>query len=80
MATVASLHEHLIDELTDLLNAEEQLIDALPKMAERSASPKLRAAFERHLGETSIHAKRLAEALKLLGESAAGKTCEAMKG
>jgi ferritin-like metal-binding protein YciE len=80
MATVASLHEHLIDELTDLLNVEEQLIDALPKMAERTASPKLRAAFERHLGETSIHAERLAEALKLLGESAAGKTSDAMKG
>ena len=80
MATVASLRAHLINELTDLLNAEEQLVDALPKMAERTSSPKLRAAFERHLTETRIHAERLAEALKLLGEPAAGRTCEAMKG
>jgi ferritin-like metal-binding protein YciE len=80
MATVASLRAHLIDELADLLNAEEQLVDALPKMAERSSSPKLRAAFERHLSETRTHVERLAEGLKLLGEPAAGKTCEAMKG
>jgi ferritin-like metal-binding protein YciE len=79
VATVASLRAHLIDELTDLLNAEQQLVDVLAKMAERASSPKLRAAFQRHLAETRIHAERVAEGLKLLGASAAGKTCEAMK-
>jgi ferritin-like metal-binding protein YciE len=80
MASVASLREHLVDELNDLVNAEQQLIEALPKMVERAASRELRAAFKGHLAETKQHEKRAARALKQLGEKASGKTCEAMKG
>ena len=80
MASVGSLREHLVEELNDLLNAEEQLVDALPKMAERAASRELRTAFRGHLAETRQHAKRVTQALKQLGEKASGKTCEAMKG
>src|SRR5215213_10849452 len=80
MATVASLREHLVEELNDLLNAEQQLIEALPQMAGRAASRELKAAFKSHLAETRQHEKRVAQALKQLGEKASGKTCEAMKG
>ena len=80
MASVASLREHLVDELNDLVDAEQQLIDALPQMAERAANRQLRAAFKSHLAETRQHAKRAAQALKQLGEKPSGKTCEAMKG
>jgi ferritin-like metal-binding protein YciE len=80
MATVASLREHLVEELNDLLNAEEQLIEALPKMAERAVSRELRTAFRGHLAETRAHAKRVTQALKQMGEKASGKTCEAMEG
>ena len=80
MASVGSLREHLVEELNDLLNAEEQLIEALPKMAERAASRELRTAFRGHLAETRQHAKRVTQALKQLGEKASGKTCEAMEG
>jgi ferritin-like metal-binding protein YciE len=80
MASVASLREHLVEELNDLVNAEQQLIDALPKMAERATNRQLRAAFKSHLNETKQHEKRAVQALKQLGEKASGKTCEAMKG
>jgi ferritin-like metal-binding protein YciE len=80
MASVASLREHLVEELSDLLNAEQQLIEALPKMAERASSRELRTAIRSHLAETRQHAKRVTQALKQLGEKAAGKTCEAMEG
>jgi ferritin-like metal-binding protein YciE len=80
MASVASLREHLVEELNDLLNAEEQLIEALPQMAERAASRELRTAFRGHLSETRQHLKRVTQALKQLGEKASGKTCEAMEG
>jgi ferritin-like metal-binding protein YciE len=63
-----------------LLNAEQQLIEALPKMAERASSRELRAAFRSHLAETRQHVRRVTQALKQLGEEASGKTCEAMKG
>jgi ferritin-like metal-binding protein YciE len=80
MASVASLREHLVEELNDLLNAERQLLKALPKMAERAGSRELRTAFKSHLAETRQHEKRCVQALKLLNEQASGKTCEAMKG
>jgi ferritin-like metal-binding protein YciE len=62
------------------LNAEEQLTEALPKMAERATSRELRTAFRGHLAETRQHVKRVTQALKQLGEKASGKTCEAMEG
>jgi ferritin-like metal-binding protein YciE len=80
MASMASLREHLVEELSDLLNAEQQLVEALPQMAERASSRELRAAFKGHLAETKQHEKRVGQALKQLGEEASGKTCEAMEG
>ena len=80
MASVASLREHLVEELNDLLNSEQQLIEALPMMAERASRKELQAAFRRHLAETKTHERRVGQALKALGEDASGKTCEAMEG
>jgi ferritin-like metal-binding protein YciE len=80
MASVASLREHLVEELNDLLNAEQQLIEALPMMAEHASRKELQSAFRRHLAETKTHERRVTQALKALGEDASGKTCEAMEG
>jgi len=80
MASVSSLREHLVEELNDLLNAEQQLTEALPKMAERASSRDLRTAIRSHLAETKQHVQRVSQALKDLGEKASGKTCDAMKG
>jgi ferritin-like metal-binding protein YciE len=42
--------KHLyVEELKDLFSAENQLVQALPKMARAATSPKLRAGFEGHL-------------------------------
>ena len=46
------LHELFLDELADILSAEQQLTKALPKMAEAAISEELTAAFETHLTET----------------------------
>jgi len=80
MASVASLREHLIEELNDLLSAEQQLIEALPQMQEKASDRQLKAAFRSHLAQTRGHEKRVAQALKQLGEEADAKTCEAMEG
>jgi ferritin-like metal-binding protein YciE len=80
MASVGSLREHLVTELNDVLNAEEQLIEALPQMAERASRRELKGAIRSHLAETRRHAQRAAQALQMLGEKASGKTCEAMEG
>src|SRR2546423_10430257 len=80
MASVGSLREHLVDELNDLLNAEQQLIEALPQMQQHASNRQLKAAFRSHLAQTRTHEKRVSQALKQLGEDADGKTCEAMEG
>jgi len=80
MASVGSLREHLVEELNDLLNAEQQLIEALPQIAERATRRELKGAFTRHLAETKRHAQRATRALQLLEERPSGKTCAAMEG
>ena len=69
-----------IDELKDLYDAENQLIEALPKMAAASTSAELRAGFESHLQQTRGHVRRLEQILNSLGEEAKGTKCKAMKG
>lgn len=80
MAAVDSLRTHLIDELVDLLDAENQLTKALPKMASSATARPLKTAFQKHLGETRGHVTRLNQALRSLGEKPRRKTCEGMKG
>jgi len=74
------LHELFLDELADLLSAEQQLIKALPKMAKAAESEELQSAIESHLEETETHAERLQQVAEALGEKLKKKTCAAMKG
>ena len=69
-----------IDELRDLYNAENQLLKALPKMAEGASSEDLKDAFEKHLEQTKSQVERLEEVFQEIGETPKGKTCKAMKG
>ena len=75
-----SVKDLLIAELRDLHNAEEQLVEALPKMAEAASSTELKNAFNHHLEETRKHVTRLDEVFERLAEKANSETCEAMKG
>jgi Mn-containing catalase len=72
--------ELLVEELQDLLHAEGQLLNALPKMAKAAHNPKLKEAFEKHLVQTEVHVDRLNKAFELLGEEAQPKPCRAMLG
>lgn len=74
-------NELLEHEVQDLYDAERQLIEALPKMAQKAASPELKMAFEEHTAETEIQAQRLEQVARILGIEDLGKiTCEGMKG
>ena len=72
--------ELLIDGLKDLLHAEGQLTEALPKMAAAARHPKLKDAFDKHLVQTQGHITRLKKVFELLGEQARSKPCKAMMG
>ena len=75
-----SLQDVLTHELQDLYDAEKQLLQALPKMAQAASNQELRSAFEHHLTETQDHVQRLDEIFGQFGISGSGETCEAMRG
>ncbi|MDX1601742.1 MAG: ferritin-like domain-containing protein [Salinimicrobium sediminis] len=77
MKNLKDLFEH---QLKDLYSAENQLVEALPKMQKNANDDKLKKAFEKHLKETEGHIKRLEEITKELGIKPTGETCKAMKG
>jgi len=80
MATLQTLEEALVEELRDLYSAEQQLVEALPKMAKAATNKKLRAGFTEHLKQTEGHVERLEQAFQLLNEKPKAQTCQAMKG
>jgi ferritin-like metal-binding protein YciE len=71
---MSQLKELLVEELQDLLHAEMQLTKALAEMAAAAHNPKLKEAFEKHIGQTQRHVARLNEAFELLGVKAQPKT------
>jgi ferritin-like metal-binding protein YciE len=77
---VDSLKKLYIHELKDLHSAEKQLLEALPKMAQKAAHTELRQAFEAHLKETRGHVDRLEKIFRDLEFSPGGERCEAMEG
>jgi ferritin-like metal-binding protein YciE len=77
---INSLQDLYVDQLRDLYDAENQLIKALPKMAEESNSDELREGFEEHLEQTRGHVQRLEQIFERLSEKPKGKKCKAMEG
>ena len=74
------LNDLFLDTLKDMYFAEKHILKALPKMAKAAHSSQLRAAFEKHEGETEDHVKRLEKIFDLMDKPARGKTCEAIQG
>jgi ferritin-like metal-binding protein YciE len=75
-----NLNDLFLDTLKDIYYAEKQILKALPKMAKAAHSEPLRAAFEKHLGETEGQVERLERVFELIDKPARGKTCEAIQG
>ncbi|MGQ0703652.1 MAG: YciE/YciF ferroxidase family protein [Gemmatimonadales bacterium] len=78
--SLESLQDLLVEELRDLYNAEQQLVKALPRIAEQATTPSLRQAFQDHLRETEGHVTRLEQIFSGLGEKPSGKKCKGMEG
>ena len=74
------LNDLFLDTLKDIYYAEKQILKALPKMAKAATSDKLRAAFEKHHGETEEQVVRLEKIFEMMDKPARGKTCDAIQG
>ena len=77
---ISSLRELFLHELKHLYSGEEQLIEALPKMAKAASNDVLTKAFQDHLEETKKQKERLDKTGSILGENLSGKMCKGMEG
>ena len=68
------------DTLKDIYYAERKILKALPKMARGAQSDQLKAAFEKHIGQTEGQIERLQQVFDIIGKPARGKTCDAIEG
>lgn len=75
-----SLHDLYVDELKDLYSAENQMLKALPKMAQEASHAELRSVFEDHINVTQEHVTRLETIFDELEVSPRGRKCLGMEG
>jgi ferritin-like metal-binding protein YciE len=74
------LEDLFFDCLADMYYCEQQLVKALPKMAQAATHPDLKTAFESHLTETEGHVQKCEQIFELLGQKAKAKRCPAILG
>lgn len=77
MKSLRDLFEHTVQ---DLYSAEDQLIKALPKMADNASDEEVKELFRVHLEETKKQKERLEKVAKLLDFSPKGEKCHGMEG
>ena len=68
------------DTLKDIYYAEKKILTTLPKMAKAAQSDDLKAAFEKHHGETEEQVARLEDVFKTIDAKPQGKKCDAIEG
>lgn len=77
---IDSLKKLFIHELKDLYSAENQILEALPKMAKAASNKDLQKAFLDHLKETKRHVARLEKIFKDFDFKPGGHHCSGMAG
>ena len=75
-----TLTEALQSELSDLYDAEQQLVNQLPKVAQSVGNNSLRDAIEDHVSETRDHVARLERIFGMVGHKPERVECQAMRG
>ena len=80
MADAKTLDDLFHDTLKDVYFAEKKILSALPKMANAAQNDDLRAAFEKHEGETEGQIERLEKVFAEIDQKPEIKTCDAILG
>jgi ferritin-like metal-binding protein YciE len=76
-----SARELFIHELTDMLDAEQKLVDALGELADdHSQQPQLQKNFQSHQAQTEKQVQRIQQVFEELGEEPEESECKGMKG
>ena len=73
-----SLQKLYVESLRDLYSAEEQILEALPKMAKATKHPELKRAFQEHYQQTeqqkALHLPQASARCRSFGGSGAAST------
>jgi ferritin-like metal-binding protein YciE len=77
---IKTMDDLFVHTLRDMYYAENQLLKALPEMAEKAKDPQLKKAFQTHLGETKNQVTRLEEVFRMHGAQIKGVNCPAIDG
>lgn len=77
---INTLDDLFVHTLQDIYYAENQILKNLPTMVEKATNPELKSAFQKHLGETQEHVKRLEQVFQMHNQAVKGVTCAAMDG
>jgi ferritin-like metal-binding protein YciE len=80
MAQLIDLRDLLKHEILDLYSAEEQIIEALPQMAEKATNVQLKKALRDHLKITEAQKSRLDEIKGLMSKDPKGEDFKGNKG
>jgi len=78
--SIASLKDLYLDDLGDLYDAENQMIRALPRLAEAAHAPELKEALVRHAEESRLHLERLQLIFTHWGERVPARRCVGLAG
>jgi ferritin-like metal-binding protein YciE len=80
MSKLNSLNDLLIHEIQDLYDAEQQIVESLPLLADAADNEELKAAFREHTEQSREQVKRLEQACEMLDIQPGGVSCKAMQG
>jgi Mn-containing catalase len=73
-------HELFVHGLNDMMDAEQQLVEALEENASDSSRSDVKKAFEQHQKETEGQVERLKQCFELLGEEQEETECHGIRG
>lgn len=77
---IKTMNDLFVHQLQDIYYAEQQLVKALPKMAQKASEPQLKQGFLTHLDETKEHVKRLEQVFQMHGVQVKAVDCPAIDG
>jgi ferritin-like metal-binding protein YciE len=77
---IKTMNDLFVHQLQDIYYAENQLVKALPGMAQKATDPQLKQGFLTHLEETRQHVKRLEEVFRMHGAEVKAVDCPAIDG
>jgi ferritin-like metal-binding protein YciE len=77
---IKTMNDLFLHQLQDIYYAEQQLVKALPKMADKASDKQLKQDFLFHLDETKNHVLRLEQVFKQIGAAVKAVDCPAIDG